>query len=123
MVEQGIRKLVVGLLSRSQPSAWELVEHVERAFGLKARWEIESVLKILAIDPKLTHLQRSYLSSVLEMGELSQALKGEEAPRKHIESTVDELLRKSSAYRSSDQFQEMVDFMARFRKYSLIHPH
>ena len=114
-----IRKLVLGLLSRStQPSAWELIEHVERAAGLKARWEIESVLNILATDPKLTQLQRSYLLSVLETGELSQALKGEEAPRKQIESTVDELLRKSSAYRSSDQFQEMVDFMARFRKYS-----
>ncbi len=81
-------------------------------------WELEPVLKALEIDPKLTHLQRSYLASVLETGDLSQALQGEEPPRKRIESTIDDLLRKSAVYRSSDTFQEMVSFMAKFRDYA-----
>ena len=114
-----VREVVLGLLSRlTQPSAWELVEHIECQVGLKARWEIKPVLTKLAIDPQLTRLQKSYLSSVLETGALSQALDGEEPPRRQIESTIDDLLRKSAAYRFSDKFQEMVSFMARFREYA-----
>ena len=114
-----VREVVLKLLSQyTQPSAWELVEHVEHQLGLKARWEIESVLKTLATEPELTHLQRSYLSSVLETNDLSQALLGEEPPRKQIESTIDDLLRKSVVYRSSDKFREMVGFMAKFRDYA-----
>ena len=114
-----VRELVLDLLSRfTQPSAWELVEHVEHQVGLKARWEIEPVLKTLATEPKLTHLERSYLSSLLETGDLSEALQGEEPPRKQIESTIDDLLRQSAVYRSSDKFREMVSFMGKFREYA-----
>ena len=109
-----VREVVLDLLSRlTQPSAWELVEYIERQVGLKARWEIKPVLTKLVIDPQLTRLQRSYLSSVLETGDLSEALDGEEPPRKKIASTIDDLLRKSAVYRSSDNFREMVSFMAR----------
>ena len=114
-----VREAVLTLMSQGkQPSAWELVEHVEHQVGLKARWEIEPVLKALAVDTELTVLHRSYLTSVLETGDLSQALQGEAPPRKQIESTVDNLLRRSAVYRSSDKFQEMVSFMARFREYA-----
>ena len=114
-----VREVVVDLLSRfTQPSAWELVEHVERHVGLKARWEIEPVLKTLATEPELTQLQRSYLASLLETGDLYKALQGEEPPRKQIESTINDLLRRSAVYRSSDKFREMVSFMARFREYA-----
>ena len=114
-----VTKVVLDLLSRlTQPSAWELVEHIERQVGLKARWAIKPALTKLAIDPQLTRLQRSYLSSVLETGDLSEALNGEEPPRKEIASTIDNLLRKSAVYRSSDNFREMVSFMAKFREYA-----
>ncbi len=44
-----VRKVVLQLLSRSMhPSAWELVDYVERQVGLKARWEIEHILETLA---------------------------------------------------------------------------
>ena len=37
-----VREVVLGLLSRlTQPSAWELVEHIEHQVGLKAKWEIK----------------------------------------------------------------------------------
>ena len=114
-----VREVVLDLLSRlTQPSAWELVEHIERQAGLKARWEIKPVLTKLVIDSQLTRLQKSYLSSVLETGDLSQALDGEEPPRRQIESTIDDLLRNSAVYRFSDKFQETVSFMARFREYA-----
>ena len=101
-----VRKVLLELLSNFvQPSAWELVEHVEHKIGLKARWEIEPVVKTLASDSKLTHQLRSYLSSLLETSDLSEALEGEQPPRKLVESTVDELLRKGIVYRSSDGVQ------------------
>ena len=114
-----VREVVLDLLSRfTQPSAWELVEHIERQVGLKARWEIKPALTKLAIDPQLTRLQKSYLSSLLETGDLFQALDGEEPPRRQIESTIDDPLRKSAVNRFSDKFREMVSFMARFREYA-----
>ena len=114
-----VREVVLKLLAHSsQPSAWNLVERVERQVALKARWKIEAVLKVLITDPDLTHLQRDYLSSLLEGGDLAKALAGEPPPRRQIESTVDELLRQGAVYRSSDDFREMVSFMAQFRDYA-----
>ena len=41
-----------------------------------------------------------------------------DAPRKEIASSVDSLLRHSKVYQFSEQFREMVCFMARFRDYA-----
>ena len=102
----------------AQPAAWELLEFVENKAGLKARWVIGEVLSSLTTDSKLTSLDRSYVSSLLQTGDLFKALEHKEPPRRQVESSIDALLRSSAAYRSSEKFQEMISFMARFREYS-----
>jgi hypothetical protein len=60
----------------------------------------------------------SYLGSLTESGDLEAALRGAHAPGKEIVSSIDSLLRHSKVYQYSEQFREMVGFMARFRDYA-----
>ena len=114
-----VREAVLELLaSPAQPAAWELLEFVEHQLGFKVRWVIGEILSALTTDQKLTSLDRSYVSSLLQTGDLYKALEHKEPPRKQVESSIDALLRSSAAYRSSRKFQAMIRFMARFRQYS-----
>jgi len=111
--------LVLSLLSRPlQPSARELLTEVERQLGMKARWDVLGAVEAL-IDARGTPQSvRSYLSSLLETGDLHAALRGEGAPEAEVVSSIDTLLHQSRAYRASAAFQEMIDFIGRFREYS-----
>lgn len=101
-----------------QPSARELVAELDRAIGVVARWDLESVLASLLDDKKLTYAGRSYLTSLLESADLIAALRGEGAPDQEFVSTIDALLDASGRYRDSPAFREMVEFMGRFRDYA-----
>jgi hypothetical protein len=72
----------------------------------------------MAKDQKWTRSVRDYLISILESGGLAQALRGEDAPDRETISTIDLLLHQSVHYRKSGAFQEMIDFMGRFRDYA-----
>jgi len=61
---------------------------------------------------------RGYLESLTESGDLDAALRGADAPKKEIASSIDSLLRHSKVYQHSEQFRQMVSFMARFRDYA-----
>lgn len=106
------------LFSNRHPSAWELVEHLESAFGWQSRWMIKDAAKALTKDGSLPRSCRQYLDSLLEDDELDQALAGAESPRKEVQSGIDSLVRQSVAYRSSGAFQEMIGFMGRFKDYA-----
>ncbi|MFN7542095.1 MAG: hypothetical protein ACK5TN_04810 [Acidobacteriota bacterium] len=106
------------LFSNRHPSAWELVEQIEAAFGWQSRWMIKDAAKALTKDGSLPRSCRQYLDSLLEGDELDQALAGAESPRKEVQSGIDSLVRQSVAYRSSGAFQEMIGFMGRFKDYA-----
>ena len=53
-----------------------------------------------------------------ESTDFNAALRGANAPREEVASSIDTLLRQSKAYRDTKDFQEMVSFMARFRDYA-----
>ena len=106
------------LKEERQPSAHELVTELDRAIGIVARWDLESVLASLLADKKLTHAGRAYLTSLLEGDDLVPALRGEDAPNREAISTIDVLLEASDRYRNSPEFKEMVEFMGRFRDYA-----
>jgi hypothetical protein len=106
------------LFSNRHPSAWELVEQIEAAFGWQSRWMIKDAAKALTKDGSLPRSCRQYLDSLLEDDELDQALAGAESPRKEVQSGIDSLVRQSVAYRSSGAFQEMIGFMGRFKVYA-----
>jgi hypothetical protein len=99
------------LAARAQPSAWELLAVLDRKLGVKARWAVGDATRRLADDASMTHSQR-------ESEDWQNAMRGGERPAREVESTVDALLRESTAYRNSASFQEMVSFMGNFRDYA-----
>jgi hypothetical protein len=116
---QTVIDVVVGVLCRhEQPSAWELVKIVERELGWKARWCLAPAVKEVNSASTSKNAWRSYLDSLMESGDLEAALRGADAPKKEIASSIDSLLRHSKVYQYSEQFREMVSFMARFRDYA-----
>jgi hypothetical protein len=106
------------LRSNRHPSAWELLEEIEAKLEWRSRWMIKDVLVHRSKDSSLLRSSRQYLDSLLSDGELDKALAGAESPRKEVVSGIDSLIRQGSAYRTSKAFQEMIDFMGRFRDYA-----
>src|SRR6266850_733033 len=113
------RQTVLDILSKPvQPSARELLASVEAHLGVKARWDARDVIEGLVREAKTTQSIRDYLGSLLESGDLDAALRGEGAPRKEFVSSIDSLLQQSRAYRNSDNFRAMIQFMGKFREYA-----
>jgi hypothetical protein len=106
------------LRRRLQPSASELLLQIERILGLEARWDLTAVITRLADDPDLSRSERHYLKSMITSGDLARALSGARGKEPQISSTIDSLLCQSQQYRSSKAFQEMVEFMGRFKEYA-----
>ena len=116
---QKVVNVVVGVLrSHEQPSAWELVKIIERELGWKARWCLKAAVNELKSASTSKQAWRGYLDSLTELGDLDAALKSADAPKKEIASSIDSLLRHSKVYQYSEQFREMVSFMALFRDYA-----
>ena len=95
-----------------------LVAELDREIGVAARWDLVGVLEGLREDPSLTRDGRTYVRDLLADDALVRALRGKGAADHEIESTIDELLRRSRIYRESKAFREMMAFMAAFRRYS-----
>jgi hypothetical protein len=107
------------LLASAQPSAWELLAALERRIGPKVRWALgDAMTRLESKPPLLTRSQAEYLRDLLASDDWRNALRGTDRPAREIESTIDGLLRASTAYRNSAAFQEMVGFMANFRDYA-----
>ena len=106
------------LKERRQPSPRELVAELDNKIEVVARWDLESVLRASALDKDLTAAERNFLNSLLNNDDLIAALRGQAAPDQVTLSSIDTLLQASSRYRHSRNFQDMIDFMGRFRDYA-----
>lgn len=114
-----LREWLIELLgSRQQPSASELVRFVEQKVGMEARWDLINVITELVSCDSLTYANREYLKSLVRSKSLDHALRGEEAPDHEAMSSIDFLLGQSLRYRDSRSFQELIDFVGRFRDYA-----
>ena len=114
-VEAFIRAIIA---SPSRPSPAELVAKLDKEIGIKARWEMESIVLFVANDTQISRYDRDYLSSLLADKKLSKALCGEDPLENKKTSTIDELFRHSKLYRKSAEFSDLVRFMGRFRDYA-----
>jgi hypothetical protein len=85
-----VKNVVRAALARpQQPSAWELVEEVDRTLGPNARWHLVTALEELCGEgqlnlfpsQQLTRAHREYLRTLLESGDIEEALKGARAAR------------------------------------------
>jgi hypothetical protein len=91
---------------------------LDRDIGPKARWNLHKIVELVSEDQKITHSNRDYLSSLLADGNLAKALRGEGVPESKKISTIDELFRRSKLYQNSGDFNELIQFMGRFREYA-----
>ena len=114
-VEAFVRGIVA---SSSRPSSAELVTILDKEIGLKGRWHLEGMVRLLAVDPEISRSDRDYLSSLLAHDNLYKALRGEDLPDSERVSSIDDLFRQSKLYRNSGEFHELIRFMARFREYA-----
>jgi hypothetical protein len=103
---------------QQQPGASELLEKLEQKLGWKIRSLVIPALRELREDKTLKGFIRSYLTSTLSDSEVETALRGEADERHEYKSTLDDLLRRSAAYRKSEFFQKAIEFTAKFREYA-----
>ena len=104
-----------------QPSASELLNEIENKFGWQVRWSICDIIKDLIQDIALTRSEREYFLALMDQDSednLAHALEGQGTDTRFIKSTLDILLEEGQRYRKSSDFTEMIEFMAKFRRYS-----
>lgn len=117
--QEQVEKLIIEIIDqRRQPSAWELVQEVEKKVGVLARWAVRPTLISFQGGEELTAQGQSYVRSLLESEDLMLALIGTDSPSREIVPSIDELVHRSLKHKGSEQFREMIDFMARFREYA-----
>ena len=118
MLEQVHSKILELLWNQRQPSAHEPVEHVGQKLGLEARWDITEAVTNIIDQGEVTRAVRAFLRTLIDDGTLAAALREEDAPDQEFVSTIDLLFKQSQLYRSSEKFQEMIEFVGRFRSYA-----
>lgn len=104
-----------------EPSGSELLNEVENKFGWQVRWSICDIIKNLIEDKSLTRIGKEYFIEMVDENSehsIANALNGQAADNNIFKSTLDALLEDGQKYRKSADFREMVEFMAKFRRYS-----
>jgi hypothetical protein len=97
--------LIIGVLSEhEQPSAWDLVKIIESALGWKARWIVPvAVNQLRSSSTHSTKAWRGYLGSLMESGDLNSVLRGVDAPKTEIVSSIDCAIARSTSIRNSSE--------------------
>ncbi len=106
-----VKGSILAILKRhEQPSALELINQVTQECGLDARWIIHKVISDMLESESLPWGVGPYLESIFNSEDLAKALQGDLIEDDAIKSTIDSLIRKSSAYRHSTAFNSMFKF-------------
>ena len=108
-------------IQNQQPSGAELVENVERMFGWKGKLYLVEASEELLESKELSNMEKSYFRTMLdpeyEHG-IVYAMRSKPKDNAVFKSTIDSLLEEAKRYRSTENFREMINFMARFKRYS-----
>ncbi|MBP7674980.1 MAG: ImmA/IrrE family metallo-endopeptidase [Thermoanaerobaculia bacterium] len=113
------QKVVMRLLRLGRrPSAWELLDEIEKELGFRGRFLVEPALEGILADHEGTAEERAFVDGLLRSEDLQVALHGDAPPRQEAESTIDALFHASKVYGDSGKFQEAVSFMSKFKKFS-----
>ena len=118
-VKDFLRRLLQG---PNRPPAPELLKSVEQELGRLARWAFTDAVGALTIETGergVALAGRAYLAAMLDDGSLAAALDDLDADDAAVLSSVDGLLRQSVQLRKTRAFHELIDFTARFRRYSV----
>jgi hypothetical protein len=118
LVDQGlalVREIVAG---GRQPTAPELLESLQHKLGWRVRHVFCQISSGLRGAASVNGLSRSYAQTVLSEDEVEESLSGGARPDPALKSTIDDLVRSSALYRTSEAFTEAVEFCAKFRDYA-----
>ena len=121
LFEQDVSK-VIGAIIRNpqQPSASELVRMCELEVGEIARINLKEAVLTLIDSKDVPSYQKDFLRQIIEDRSLDIAVKGNSdiGGRGEIKTGIDELISSSICYRDSDAFEDMIEFIGRFREYA-----
>jgi len=118
-IEEWIAEEILSIVqAQCQPGPGELLDALERKFGWPVRMYVYPVISKLRSTTSLQGFQREYFRKTLPDSEIAAALMGDAKPMQQHQNSVDNLLKKSLAYRKSAAFREMIEFMAKFRDYA-----
>jgi len=112
------REITEVLDSHQQPTARELLQSLEKIFQWPVRQVFRSAIRKIRESKHFRRYDREYFQTVLSEEEVDDALRGDTKPAQEHKSTLDDLARKSIAYRNSTAFREMIEFVAKFREYA-----
>ncbi len=104
-----------------QPSGIELLEELEKKFGWKVRLELCAIIDELLQQKLLTRNGTAYFETLLDPNYeycLERAYRNDIEDERFFISTLDILVQEGQKYKYSSEFKEMIDFMARFKRYS-----
>lgn len=121
LFESGVVALIEELLGQpQQPSANELLITCTQQLGAWVKEDIKGAVLQLLGNNNLPAFKKHYLQHMIEDRSLDIAIAGENdcLDRKAIETGIDRLVANSRAYRKSNDFQEMINFMGKFRDYA-----
>jgi len=121
LFELGVVALIEKLLLQpQQPSAEELLLICIKKWGEWVREDIKGAVLQLIDSNKLSGFKKEYLRHMIENRSLDKAIAGncDCQNRKEIETGIDHLIGMSLSYRKSDDFKDIVTFIAKFRDYS-----
>ncbi len=117
-----VKIYLLNLISQyRQPSGRELLDEVEKKFGWQVRWSICDIINNLIQDKSLTRSEKEYFIEMVDQdsdNSIISALGGQALDNNIFKSTLDVLLEDGQKYRKSADFKEMIEFMAKFRRYS-----
>ena len=123
-VPMAVSDFLVNVMSGPQPwpDAVELLKLLEadEKIGWRGRWALKRAVEWLRMNElfDVDQTRYHYASAVLSDEAIDTAIRGAVKKEEEFKSTIDELFRRSSSYRDSVAFQEMIHFCARFRAYA-----
>ena len=116
-----VEEAILDLLNDfQQPSAEELLTICMEKYGEQARDNIKEAVLNLAASNDLPIHKKEYLIHLIEDSSLDKAIVGKDDchEKKEINTGIDTLIAKSKAYRNSEDFRELIQFMGKFRDYA-----
>ncbi|MDD4629231.1 MAG: hypothetical protein PHV71_01350 [Eubacteriales bacterium] len=109
------------LNNNRQPSGSELLLEVEKKFGWAIRWDLCNIITRLLAEHRIISLESDYLQELIDPeseNSILYALNGSPDDNKVFVSTLDYLLEEGQKYKKSEAFLDMINFIARFKRYS-----
>lgn len=121
MFENELAKVITAILdSPQQPSAAELLKTCQHLAGETARFYLKEAVITLLGSKQLNLLQKQFLQHIVDDRSLDNALADNNPDyiKAKIQTGIDQLLAASIRFRKSQAFQDMIDFMGKFRDYA-----